>query len=259
MLNELKILSVGNSFAMDTMWHLPNIALSLGLKKIKFAFLYIGGCSINRHWSNAKNDAPAYKYYTNDGSGWTIPEEYDTKISDAIKSEHWDYISIQHGTGDGSRYTSAESYENLPYLVKYIKNIASDGTRIAFNMTWVGSPEKNHHEIVSYNGNTHLMYENLTKLTREIVGSVEDIDVISPTGTAIENARETVLSNSLFRDGFHLSLGIGRYIAALAFLKSLTKIDIDNVKWTPDEVDDNAHKLAIACANNSLNSPFGQI
>ena len=259
MRKELKILSIGNSFAMDTMEHLPNIALSLGVKRIKFAYLYIGGCSINRHWSNAKNDAPAYKYYTNDGTGWTIPEVFDTKISDAVKSERWDFISIQHGTGDGSKYTSAESYSNLPLLVEYIKNIAPDGTKIAFNMAWVGSPENDHHEIVSYNGNTHLMYENLVKLTYDVVGYVKGIDVISPTGTAIENARATILSNLLLRDGFHLSYGIGRYIAALTFFKSLTGIDIDNVKWAPDEVDDNARKLAIACANKSIKSPFGQI
>ena len=259
MRKELKILSIGNSFAMDTLVHLPNIAPSLGVEKITCAFLYIGGCSINRHWSNAQNDAPAYKYYINTGSGWNSPEEYDTKISDAVKSEPWDFISIQHGTADGSRYTDSESYCNLPSLVEYIKALASDKTKIVFNMAWVGSPEKNHHEILSYNGNTRLMYEDLTKLTEQVVGAVKGIDLIVPTGTAIENARATDLCDSLLRDGFHLSYGIGRYIAALTFFKSLTGIDIDNVKWTPDEVDDNARKLAIACANNSIKSPFGQI
>ena len=258
MLNELKILSVGNSFAMDTMSHLPNIAISLGIRKIKFAYLYIGGCSINRHWSNAQNDAPAYKYYINTGSGWNSPEEFDTKISDAVASEAWDIISIQHGTGDGSRYTAAESYCNLPLLVNYIKHLAPAETKIVFNMAWVGSPERNHPEILSYNGNTRLMYENLTKLTQQVVGAVPGIDGIVPTGTAIENARATVLSDLLLRDGFHLSLDIGRYIAALTFLKALTGIHIEAVGWCPAQVDDEARKLAICCANKAIAAPFRQ-
>ena len=81
---ELKILSIGNSFAHDTMKLLAEVALSLGVKKIKLGNLYIGGCSINRHWSNAQNDTAGYNYHTNDGSGWEITPEY--KMSDAIRS-----------------------------------------------------------------------------------------------------------------------------------------------------------------------------
>ena len=119
--NELKILSIGNSFAHDTMKLLAEVALDLGVEKIKLGNLYIGGCSINRHWSNAQNDTPGYNYHTNNGSGWEITPEY--KMSDAIKSEKWDVISIQHGTGDKSKYTQEVSYENLPALVAYVKSI----------------------------------------------------------------------------------------------------------------------------------------
>ena len=131
-MKELKILSIGNSFAVDTIEYLPKITIHLGYDKVKMGNLYIGGCSINQHYDNAMNDAAYYCYYLNDGFGWEASQGY--KMSDVIKSEKWDWISIQHGTGDGSRYTSEDSYVNLLPLIKYVKGIACNGVKIAFNM-----------------------------------------------------------------------------------------------------------------------------
>ena len=71
---EIKILSIGNSFSVDTMEFTAAMALSMGIKKVKLGNLYIGGCSVKRHYTNAKEDLPAYKYYTNDGSASLFSE-----------------------------------------------------------------------------------------------------------------------------------------------------------------------------------------
>lgn len=251
---ELKILSIGNSFSMDTMQHLPDIARDLGINHIRLGNLYIGGCSTNRHYANAQHDAAAYRYYTSDGSPWT--EVTDFRISDAVKSETWDWISIQHGTGDGSSYTKPESYENLPALVEYVRSIASPDTRIAFNMAWVMESYSTHREICSYQGDQMKMYENLTAVTSTTVRNVKGLDRIVPSGTAIQNARKTCLCNKLSRDGFHLSYGIGRYIASLTFLKTLTGIDIGKVRWTPTDVTEEDRQIAIRAAEQAVLSPF---
>lgn len=251
---DLKILSVGNSFSIDTMEHLANVALSAGVKKITLGNLYIGGCSINRHWSTAQADAAAYKYYTNDGSGWQVTSEY--KSSDAIKSEKWDFISIQHGTADGSRYTSEESYENLPALVAYVKSLAWQEAKIAFNMAWVGETYKDHHEINSYNGDLESMYRNLTRITRNLVATVEGIDIISPTGTTVQNARALCPGRDFTRDGFHLSYDLGRYMASLTFFKALTGAPISHITWAPEGVSDEDRILAIKCAEMAVDTPF---
>ena len=251
---ELKILSVGNSFSVDTMEHLAEVALAAGVKKITLGNLYIGGCSINRHWSTAQNDIAAYKYYTNNGLGWENTPEY--KSSDAIKSEKWDYISIQHGTADGSRYTSEESYENLPALVAYIKSLAWQGAKIEFNMAWVGETYKNHHEINSYNGDLESMYRNLTRITRDLVSNVAGIDIVSPTGTAVQNARVLCPGRDFTRDGFHLSYDLGRYMASLTFFKALTGAPISHIRWAPEGVSDEDRRLAIKCAEMAVDNPF---
>ena len=251
---SLKILCVGNSFSVDTMQYVPNIAANLGIEKIRLGNLYIGGCSINRHWENVKNNAKAYKYYTNDGTKWE--HVCDVGIEETVQSEDWDWISIQHGTKDGSRYTLEESYQNLPNLIEFIKTKASEKTKVAFNMAWVMESYGTHPEIRSYEGNQMMMYQKLTELTKRVVLPMKGLDRISPTGTAIQNARTTQLFDQLSRDGFHLSLDIGRYIAGLTFLKALTEMDIDNVTWVPEGVTEEDRQIAIAASDSAIQNPF---
>ena len=251
---SLKILSVGNSFAVDTTKYVPSIALSLGFKSIHIGTLYIGGCSIKRHYENAQANAQAYKYYVNDGDEWR--ESLNVSIEDAVKSEEWDFISIQHGTGDGSRYTCEESYEKLASLVEYIRERASLKTKIAFNMAWVMEPDGTHPEIRSYNGDQLRMYEILARITERVVVPTRGLDIISPVGTAIQNARSIGKLGCLCRDGFHLSYGEGRYIAALTFLGKLTQKNLDDVTFAPEGVGDEESKLAIECAKKAIEKPF---
>lgn len=253
-IKSIKILSIGNSFSIDTMQHLPHLLTSLGVETVHLGNLYIGGCSINRHWANVEADAPAYQFYTSEGAEWTsVP---DVRVSDAIASADWDWISIQHGTGDESRYTLEESYRNLPALIEYVRARALPKTRIAFNMAWVMEPYSTHKEISSYEGNQLKMYENLTRVTETVVLPTKDLDRVSPTGTAIQNARETVLSDRLSRDGFHLSYEIGRYIAGLTFYKALTGASIDGVTWMPEGVTEEDRAIAIRAANLAIDRPF---
>ena len=186
-MDSLKILFVGNSFAIDTMEHAANIALALGIKKIKFGTLYVGGCSIDMHYEHAIGDMPVYTYYTNDGDGWSSVPEY--KISDAAKEDDWDWIAIQHGTCGTNRYTSPECYENLIPLIDYIKALVPQHSKIAFNLTWLGEHTCQHHEIISYRGNMTLMREKLVEVTKMMVVDNPKVDLLVPTGTAIENAR----------------------------------------------------------------------
>ena len=245
----MKILSIGNSFAMDTMEHLANVALDLGVEEVKMAYLYIGGCSINRHWTNAQSDLAEYKYYVNTGEGWEMTS--DVSISTAVKEEVWDWISIQHGTGDGSFYTKLESYDKLLPLIQYVKNLAGDSTKIAFNMTWVGEPTREHHEIQYYEGNQLLIFEKISELTKNVIAQMKEIDMVSPTGVAIQNARTSRLE-TLTRDGYHLTKDVGRYIAALTFIKALTGIDVENIKWTPEGVGVYEKKVALESVRNAF-------
>ncbi len=249
---ELKILCIGNSFSEDTTAHLPEIALCVGFCKVKIANLYVGGCSVNMHCIHAKQDLPAYRYDVNEGNGWTNTPNY--RMRDAIKSDDWDWISIQHGTGDGSRYTEIKSYEKLSWLIAYIKGLAHRKTKIAFNMTWVGEPDFHHEEIQHYGGDQLLIYDKIANLTKEYILTLPGIDAVSPTGTAIQNVRTAGIGR-LTRDGYHLSLDTGRYIAGMTFLKALTGANISDVPWIHRGQDD-IRKVAVEAVNDAIAEPF---
>ena len=252
-MKTLKILVVGNSFAVDTMEHAANIALALGFQNVKFGTLFIGGCSIDMHYENAMGELPAYVYYSNVGDGWNKEEGY--RISDTVKSCDWDWIVIQHGTKGTSRYTSPECYKNLTPLICYIKKIAPAHTKIAFNLTWMGESTYQHHEIISYRGDISKMREKLVEVTKQTVLSNPLVDLLIPTGTAIENARTSSIG-LLTRDGYHLSKDKGRYIAALTFIGTITGLPIDHISWTPEGVDEYARKVAVESANNARKHPL---
>lgn len=241
----MNILSIGNSFAQDTMELLPHIAADLGQESV-FAYLYIGGCPIGYHYINALDDVPVYRYHDHTGGQWEIRER--VSVSQAISSRHWDWINIQHGSKDGRCYTDPVYYRHLEELVAIVRRLAGPDTKISFNMAWVPDPEKEHHEMVLFHQNDQKkMYDALVVLTRGLVASTPGIDRISPTGMAIQIAREAGLPE-LTRDHFHVSYGLGRYIAALTFLHALTGADIQKVQWAPEDVTEEIRSAAIRCA-----------
>ncbi len=252
-MKSFKVLFVGNSFAEDTMQYAAEVALSLGIPSVTLGVLYKGGCPIDYHYDHAVNDDAEYEYRTNDGTGWDCTPDYT--ISRAVKSKDWDWIAIQHGTRDGRRYTSPECYEKLSPLVEFLKTIAPSKTKFAFNLTWLGEPDHPHHEILSYGKDTALMRKKLEEVTKAAVLNNPQIDLLVPTGTAIENARTSHIG-ILTRDGYHLSVDNGRFIAALAFISTVTGIDAATITWAPEGVDDYAKKVAVAAVKHAQEHPL---
>lgn len=252
-MDTLKVLFVGNSFAVDTMEHAANIARSLGIVHVKFGTLFVGGCSIQMHYEHAMEDAGVYTYYVNEGEGWDSTPDY--KISDAVKSDDWDWIAIQHGTHGTSRYTSPECYERLDALIDYLKALSPAHTKIAFNLTWLGESTRQHHEILSYEGNMALMREKLVEVTEKVIVNNPKVDLLVPTGTAIENARTSHIG-LLTRDCYHLSVDKGRYIAGLTFISTITGLSADGITWKPRGVDEYARQVAIESAKNAQRLPL---
>ena len=251
----LKILFVGNSFSVDTAQHLPEVALSMGVKNLHFAVLYIGGCSTRRHYSNLIDNVKGYDYYESVGLNGEWSCTHETSNVDAIKSDDWDIIALQHGTIDGSKNTELEYYDKLAPLVEEIRKIAPEKAKIVFNRHWVGESWHTHPEIVSFGGDTARMYEIVSDITKNHIVNTKYLDFATPVGTAIQNARTSRIE-TLNRDGYHLSLGTGRYIAALTFFASVTGCDISNIAWAPEGVDEYEKAVAVESTLNALKTPY---
>lgn len=251
----LKILFVGNSFSVDTAQHLPEVALSMGVESLHFGVLYIGGCSTRRHYSNLIDNVKGYDYYESFGHNGEWSCTNGVSNVDAIKSDDWDIIALQHGTIDGSKNTELEYYDKLEPLVSEIRAIAPEKAKIVFNRHWVGEPWHTHPEIVSFGGDTERMYEIVSGIVKDHVVNIPQLDFATPVGTAIQNARTSRIE-SLNRDGYHLSLGTGRYIASLTFFASVTGADITNIEWAPEGVDEYEKAVAIESTVNALKTPY---
>lgn len=252
MSGSFRVLSVGNSFSTDTMEYLAAIAKACGKRDVVIGNLYVGGCSIRKHFAHLEENAAVYEYYVDRGEGFSCTPQ--TRIADAVQAEDWDVISIQHGSADGSLYGDPSYYEKLPLLVQGLKALAPRA-KIAFNMTWTGEPYLTWSEIARYKGDQQALYRDITAVTRDTVQTTAGIDVISPTGTAVQNAR-TALAFELTRDGYHLSFDVGRYLAGLTFFKALSGCAIDAIAWAPEGVSEEVRHTLIRAANAAVQTPF---
>mgnify|MGYP002711264962 FL=1 len=191
-------------------------------------------------------------YRTNTGNGWTTTKNYI--MSDAIVSEDWDYISLQQSSGNSgvaSTYT-----ESLAYLIDYVSSLKEDNTKLVWNMTWAYQQNSTHNDFAKYNKDQLTMYNAITNAVKQEVLPLDDINLVIPTGTSIQNARTSFVGDNLTRDGYHLTYDFGRYIAGLTFVNKLTGLDIDNVSYKPTSLDENYQKVAIESVKNAINKPF---
>ena len=248
-MKSVKILGIGNSFSVDGMEYVYNILHNLGVEDIELGNLYIGGCSLATHCNNLRGDLPAYEYWENDAGAWRTTPDY--KMGDAIESKEWDFIFTQQYSGHSGM---AETYSDLDELMAYVKEKQKGNPQYAWQMTWSYAKDATHPAFVDYDNNQDKMYESIVNAVQTKILPRGNMKVI-PSGTAIQNAR-AVMGDVLNRDGFHLDYAIGRYIAGLCFVKALVGLDIDNVTYAPDGVDDEKRKLAIMVANAACEKPF---
>ena len=245
----LKILTIGNSFSDDSMEYVYQIAKSAGVKKISLGNLYIGGCTLDTHAANAKGDSPAYEYRTNTAGKWSTKNNY--KMSDAIKSQKWDYISLQQASGSSG---VDRTYGKLEYLIDYVRELCPDA-KIVWNMTWAYQQNSTHGEFPKYQSDQMKMYNAILAAVEKRVTPKEEIYAVLPTGTAIQNARTSYIGDHLTRDGYHLTYDFGRFVAGLTFVHKLTGLPIAEVDFLPDGVDEEMGKIAIEAATNAVKSP----
>ena len=117
--NSIKILAIGNSFSVDAMEYLYGVLKDLGYDEIVLGNLYIGGCTLETHASNFKNNSASYTYYLNTDGTWSNTASY--KPYNALSSEQWDIITMQQGSPKSGL---PESYDtHLKSLVSIVNSV----------------------------------------------------------------------------------------------------------------------------------------
>ena len=235
----LKILSIGNSFSVDGLEYAYQIANDLGVENIEIGNLYIGGCCLSKHLTNAQNDSSSYTYYYNDSGTWTTTNNY--KISTAVSSTNWDFITFQQC----SNYSGVEdTYDDLVSLMEIVTPMCSSAT-FGWHMTWAYQSDSTHSAFANYDNDQQTMYNAIINSVKNKIVPNNKLKFIIPNGTAVQNARSSSLGDTLTRDGYHMSYDIGRYLTGLGYIATLTDLDITKIKYAPSGVDEITKKICI--------------
>ena len=214
----LKILSIGNSFSQDAQRWLHDIAAADGVELLA-KNLYIGGCSLERHWKNFESRAEAYAYETN-GNSVGAP---GSSIQAALGEEDWDIVTFQQVSGSAGR---PETY--LPYLAKLTEGVRElcPGAKFCFQETWEYEYCSTHGDFPFFESNSDVMYGMIYSTCHDYA-SRYSLELI-PSGEAVHAAKKLPEfdsrsgGQSLYRDGFHMHLIYGRYLLGCLWYKKLT-------------------------------------
>ncbi len=215
----MKLLSIGNSWSVDAQRWIPTLA---GLNGIAYTegCLYVGGCSLERHWNNWLNDAKDYTYYIN-----ASEEGAPMSIREALALDTWDIITFQqasHDSGLPQTYT--------PYLTDLAAEVrkAQPKATFYFNEAWAYEIDSDHPAFPIYNCSQQEMRRR--QHNASLMAAEQLKAPLLPVGSVIEALREQLPEfdyknggKSLTRDGFHLSQDYGRFAAAATWLYTITR------------------------------------
>ena len=248
--DTLKILAIGNSFSEDAvennLWDLLDAA---GIPAV-IGNLYIGGCTLERHYNNIKADAPEYRY-RKIVDGKTV-EKWGVRISDALREEKWTHVSLQQASGVSGLYATYDPY--LTELIKYVKGFCSP--TFIFHQTWAYAQSSDHPEFPVYGKNQMRMYGFIMNAVQEALKDHPEITLVVPNGTAVQNARTSFLGDSMNRDGFHMDFTYGRYLAACTWFAALTGLRASDNPWRPEKVDAATADVCRKAADLAVDQPF---
>lgn len=224
----IKILSIGNSFSDDATAYLHDLAKHGGIG-IKTVNLYIGGCALERHWGNVKNDAAEYGYRLNGRD-----TDRNISIKEALLEEKWDFITLQQAS-----YASGVPESYFPFLTDlsdYVKSLAPQAKQL-IHQTWAYETDSPHPSFAVYQNDQMTMYKAL-KNAYQIAAQKLDAPII-PCGDVIQALRQHPEFDyadgglSLCRDGFHMNIPYGRYALAATWYQSILKANILKNDFVP--------------------------
>ena len=261
-----KVLMIGNSFSICCLKHLPQVAADRGVE-LDLASLYIGGCTLERHWGNVlSNDVnEAFRPYQFDRNRFGAHTKGRANICDVLRMAKWDIVTIQQGSHKSWRPESYHPYGDN--LVAKIRELAPQA-KIYVQETWSYVPWDGRFKEWGIDQNE--MYAKL----HDAYGAFAKQHglAVIPFGTAVQEWRKRLpvkyTENSLGgdvvgggnqeeRDHFkrdkdnnwkincdpcHLGRK-GDYFQALVWARVLFGADLKELKYKPDFVTDSDAKL----------------
>lgn len=273
---HVRVLSIGNSFSRDAFSYVPFLIEEMVPgAQVDFGILYIGGCRLKLHYENLAGQKPAYEFdvYQTRTGHWTM--ERDVSIQQGLARQDWDIIVLQQQSADSRYY---DTYQ--PWLNQLLDSIGRLKPRAT--TAWLLTQAYGTGFGPLGDMPTDEMWARTDEASQRVMDETS-VSLLIPAGTAIQNARYTVLdrlgkAGHLVNDGFHLQEGIPPLIEGLVTTHVIMKhygIDVDVQKsrlkitpeWRserqtpqpngePEEATDEEYRLARLCAQWALDAPW---
>jgi len=248
----LKVLAIGNSFSVDAMTYLYDIAAAHGVQEVVLGNLYIAGCPLSKHAKIAASGDAAYKYYKNDSGKWNTTA--NVSLDTALADEDWNIISLQQAS---SQSGDPSSYDLLDDMITILNNKkALDNAQLVWHMTWAYRSDSTNAAFKKFDSNQLTMYQAIADAVQSEVLGKSEIEIILPSGTVIQNIRK-VEGDTLNRDTSHLN-EFGQYLAGYVWFVSLTGRPIEELKFIPRilTLSEEDQQLIINVVNQAALYPF---
>ena len=211
----MNVLTIGNSFSEDATRYLHDIARADGVD-LQTTDLYIGGCTLERHYRNMLSGKDVYSLiYNGDRTGLYV------SLEEAILSKTWDVVTLQQ-----SSQIAFDKDSYFPYideLAAYIKK-CSPKCKIYMHQTRSYEDGNPWFETRPYK-NLCEMIPDVAKVCAEVADHI-GADGIIRCGELVKRMYEEGLS-PIWRDGWHTSKGLGRYALGLLWYRTLARAKVE--------------------------------
>ena len=217
----MKILSIGNSYSEDAHRYIHRAAKTNGLF-IETLNLYIGGCSLERHYENFISDRPEYEAQING-------ENTERKISirEALTLEKWDAVTLQQAS---PLSCISESY--FPYMEVLRDAVSTLCPHAALYLHETWGYKENSERLKKLGFESHeAMYRAAEAIYVETAKKI-GVSGIIPSGKAVSLLYRDVPAIDLFRDDIHMSLSTGRFLLALVWISYFTDISPEKIAFS---------------------------
>ena len=236
---KLRTLSIGNSFSQDACRYLHPIAASMGIDW-ECVNLYIGGCSLETHAANLASGAEAYSLEINGAAVGRM-----VSVNDMLKDGAYDIVTLQQAS-----HFSGKPQTYFPYIETLAAAVraAQPDAKLMVHETWAYETDSTHGAFPEYGRDQRRMYELLHDAYNAASKTI-GADII-PVGDVVQGLRENLpefdYANggaSLNRDGFHLSIPVGRCLAAYVWIETICGADVRKASYIPEDADEDAVRL----------------
>lgn len=209
---KLRVLAIGNSYTIDATAYVQDILNACDLDTATYS-VYVASHSAAtlRYWAEEALAGNRHEIVRFAGEKMAVTEG---SLAELL-AQDWDVITLQQFSGDAIHYNTFNPW--LRRLIDFIHlNCRNQNVTLAWQMAW------SYEEGFINNYSSYQRWLLIAKAVKDMTIN-DGVNVIIATGTAIQNARSTILNTigEMTRDGSHLDFGIGRYVAACNWVQSL--------------------------------------